>query len=239
MRSRNLVEISDDLVVEELSNRYPSSGEMNKRIWKTPYGISFAVPSLRSDEKSSFERWWYYIYDKEGSLLSPNAMNIGEFKGGYIEKGDLLHFVKILDKKEAGFSVYEKPKSLKKLEKIFNVKAELHYLFCLIWHFKIEGKASCSNNPFDLSHAYASGPKEYEVLFQGDNVVKEHLSWRDILSRVEYRYGRPSSLMCQYCKKHSEVILPRCSKCKKVSYCNTECQKLDWTLKKHASICFL
>ena len=36
------------------------------------------------------------------------------------------------------------------------------------------------------------------------------ISWRDILSWIEYRYGRPSSLLCHYC--------------------NTECQKLDWTL---------
>lgn len=34
--------------------------------------------------------------------------------------------------------------------------------------------------------------------------------------------------ICFYCTKHSDKVLQRCSKCKFVHYCSTECQKKDW-----------
>ena len=40
-------------------------------------------------------------------------------------------------------------------------------------------------------------------------------------------------IVCNHCNTRKESML-RCSRCKSVHYCNTECQKSDWKAHKHA-----
>ena len=40
---------------------------------------------------------------------------------------------------------------------------------------------------------------------------------------------------CAGCGKKSSIAMKRCSRCKTMTYCSTECQKTDW--KKHKLVC--
>lgn len=57
-------------------------------------------------------------------------------------------------------------------------------------------------------------------------------------SSKQSRIARKSGTSCSYCGKTPEdfkILLPQCSKCNNVSYCNVECQKLHW--KEHKPMC--
>jgi len=234
MREYCMREITDAQVEAQLNARYPVYEE-GKR-WQTPFGISFAAPNYTSE---GIRVDWYCLYDTETptAIINERMMELGRRKAFWIEKGEVLHLIKQLDKREQGFSVFAKPDAVVQLEQIFNVEAKLHYLFTLIWHIKVPGHVSCINNPFDLARAYCGGPDNFEVMYEGEEDVCEYVPLYTLLTELGKRQALPTSKYCAACGRVvPKGLASKCGRCKMAHYCNKQCQTVDWQAR-HKGIC--
>lgn len=245
--------IPDDEVINKLDTRYPYKD--NK--WTTPFGLSFAKPDYRHKRYGGL---WYYIYNEEGTKLSPYSMTTLEkggqertpqeekdntpiFACGWLEKQEILHLITIFDKKDVNtFNVYQKSTSIMALEYIFDKPATLDGMHCLQWHFETD-QFSCCNNPYDLLHVYASTGDEFELFIREQKPDRdeseepiEYIGYVHLIEELKDRGFIPKTKICDTCKDVSFDKLKHCGRCKSTFYCNIECQKEGWN-KGHKLTC--
>ncbi len=89
-----------------------------------------------------------------------------------------------------------------------------------------------NNSPYLASY--------FAPLYMDNPMSENYEEFEDQGSEIEGMkklLGKPPLLInkCAYCEKES-LKLKRCTKCKYVYYCNSDCQRADW--KNHKSICF-
>ena len=224
--------VTKEELIERLNTSYPSEQEGR---WVLPCGMCFSVPGFGGTRV--FGQDWLFRYAKRGDKAIDLPIPFDD-QCGMIERGELIHLLDLLEKKERekpGFDLYKKSRSIRQIEMLTGCVATLNYMGCLQWRCKVD-TFSCINNPYDMLRVYASSKDEFEV-FISDEDSHEHCPISAVIELLKNKNLIKSSKICASCREIAyDASLLRCSRCKSVCYCNRECQKKHWDAR-HRTQC--